>query len=140
MMVRVFLLIALTVSLGSCGGSSDAKRKDLPPQTSAIGVNGYLWQATIDTLHFMPMRSMDAASGVIVSDWFIAPDNTKERVQVTVSFTSESLRSDGVRVHIVRQENMDGSWVTMPVQARTELEIEEAILTQARQLRVDTLN
>jgi len=134
--------LSLALLVSGCGifSSDKDKARSLEPVTSVIGVNAYLWQAAMDTLHFMPLRSVDPAGGVIVTDWFIAPDNINERVQVNARFASETLRSDGIRIHVIRQVRQGDDWITAPVQASTELEIEEAILTRARELRVETLD
>ncbi|GHF15315.1 hypothetical protein GCM10017044_06820 [Kordiimonas sediminis] len=131
-------LLGLTLTLGACsmfGGDDDVK-STLEPKTTALGVNGYLWQATLDTLSFLPIQNADPRAAVIVSDWHSTPDMPNERVKVTVSFLSQALRSDGIRVAVSRQELKEGQWIAVPVQAQTALQIEEAILTKARMLRV----
>jgi hypothetical protein len=138
---RSLIVLSLTVALGACssifGGGDDDRGSELVPRTTAIGVNGYLWQATLDTLSFMPFDQVEPTGGIIVSEWFAAPESPNERVKVTVRFLSEELRADGLKVTVLRQENQSNNWVTLPVQAATGLQIEEAILTAARRLRLD---
>lgn len=136
------MVLSLVATLGACstvsgifGGGSDDE--SLGPRTTAIGVNGYLWQATLDTLSFLPFAQIEASGGIIVSEWYSEPENPNERVKVTVRFLSEELRSDGLKVTVVRQQRQAGSWITMPVQASTALQIEEAILVSARKMRLD---
>ncbi len=135
---RLIALLGLTLSLGACSlfGGDDDVNTTLEPKTTALGVNGYLWQATLETLSFMPIEGADPRAAVIVTDWHSTADMPNERVKVTVAFLSEALRSDGIRVSVSRQELTDGQWVSVPVQAQTTLQIEEAILTKARILRV----
>ena len=38
--------------------------------TTGIGVNGFLWRATLDTVSFMPISSADPFGGVIITDWY----------------------------------------------------------------------
>lgn len=141
---RPLLVLSLSLMLGACstisglfGGGDDKDGSDFAPRTTAIGVNGYLWQASLDTLSFMPFDQIEPAGGVILTDWHSTPDAPNERVKVAVRFLSETLRSDGFKVTVVRQEKRAGSWVTVPVQAATALKIEEAILVQARRLRLE---
>ncbi len=133
---RSFLALSLGLALGACSGGGD-KGEGIEPKTTAIGVNGYLWQATLDTLSFMPFDRVEPAGGVITTDWHATPGTPNERLKLTIRFLSEDLRSDGLKVIVIRQERQEGNWVTMPVQAATELSVEEAILTAARQLRID---
>ncbi len=130
--------LTFALVLSACGifGGGD-EEQDFGPITTAIGVNGYLWSATLDTLHFMPIDNAYPSSAAIITDWFSTADAPNERVKVAVYFRSEQLRSDGVKVNVVRQERSDGNWLTVPVQAATALQIEEAILSRARVLKIE---
>ena len=104
---------------------------------SPIGVNSFLWRATLDTLSFMPLASADPFGGVIISDWFAPPESTNERFKMTVYILSRELRSDGLRVAIFKQQrDASGIWVDGEVSPDTASELENAILTRARELRV----
>ncbi|WP_417456383.1 DUF3576 domain-containing protein [Kordiimonas sp.] len=138
---RTMMALTVALTLGACSGlfgGGDDDGRGLAPRTTAIGVNGYLWQATLDTLSFMPFDQIEPSGGVIVTDWHSTATAPNERVKVTVQFLSEDLRSDAVRVSVVRQEREEGgAWLSVPVQASTTLQVEEAILARARQLRVE---
>ena len=133
------MVLALAAPMSACGvfGGSDNETRILAPETTAIGVNGYLWQATLDTLSFMPFQSVNPAAGAIVTDWVLQPEVPNERVKVTILFQGELLRSDGLKVKVVRQEKQGNDWVIAPVKASTALEVEEAILTRARQIKIN---
>ncbi|TNE65157.1 MAG: DUF3576 domain-containing protein [Alphaproteobacteria bacterium] len=136
-LTRSLLVLSVGLALGACsifGGGKD--KADIAPKTTALGVNGYLWQAALDTLSFMPLDKVEPAGGIITTDWRSTPETPNERLKLTVRFLSQDLRSDAVKVAVVRQEKQDGNWVTLPVQAATELKVEEAILARARMLKV----
>ena len=133
------LFLAATLSACSIFGGDDEAGSSLEPKTTALGVNGYLWQAALDTLNFMPIDQADPAAAVILTGWHSESGNLNERVKVTVQFQSEALRSDGVKVTVVRQVREASVWGPAPVQASTSLQIEEAILTQARMLKVGSI-
>jgi leucyl-tRNA synthetase len=61
---------------------------------TAIGVNSYLWRASLETLSFMPLTQADSAGGVIVTDWYSNPQNPNERVKLSVSILDQDLRAD----------------------------------------------
>ena len=48
-----------------------------------LGVNGFLWRGSLDTLSFMPLISADPFGGVIITDWYSPPNNPNERFKVT---------------------------------------------------------
>jgi hypothetical protein len=125
---------ALALSLAACGGRGD--RPDLAAsKVTTIGVNSYLWRASLDTLSFMPLVLTDSNGGVIVTDWYVNPQTPAERIKVTVSILDQDLRADAVRVAALRQVNQGGQWVAAPVQAATTQKLEDIILTRARDLR-----
>lgn len=136
---RSLMVVSLSLVIGACSmfGGGDKTEANIGPRPTAIGINGFLWQATLETLSFMPLDMVEPSGGVIVTGWHSTADLPDERVKVTVRFLSEALRSDGVKVSVVRQERAESDWLTKPVQAATELQIEEAILTAARRMRVE---
>lgn len=136
--LKVLALLILASAVSACGVfSSSEERTPFEARPTVMGVNGYLWQATLDTLNFMSLASAEQSNGIILTDWMISPQNPNERVKLTVRFLSNELRSDAVRVVISREERINDSWVVADSQATTALQIEEAILTQARRLRIE---
>ena len=129
--------LALALSLGACASDKGAKKQqDLAAsRVTTIGVNSYLWRASLDALSFMPLVQADANGGVIVTDWYANPANPGERMKVTVSILDQDLRADALRVAASRQVAQGGNWVDTPVQAATVQKLEEIILTKARDLR-----
>ncbi|PZU58238.1 MAG: DUF3576 domain-containing protein [Sphingobium sp.] len=123
--------------LGACASSKKERPKaDLAAsKITQIGVNSYLWRATLDTLSFMPLVQTDSNGGVIVTDWYANPNTPTERMKLTVSILDQDLRADALRVAASRQVNQNGQWVDAPVQAATVQKLEEIILTKARDLR-----
>lgn len=104
---------------------------------SGIAVNSFLWRASLDTIAFMPLASADPFGGVIITDWYSPPENPGERFKVNVYILDRQLRADGVRASIFRQRLVTGGqWGEAPVDKATATELENAILTRARQLRV----
>ncbi len=102
---------------------------------AGIGVNAYLWRATLDTLSFMPLVSADPMGGVIITDWWQTGTAPPERFKATAYILSRRLRSDGIKVSIFRQVEQNGQWVDTPVNASTRGEIEDKIIARARELR-----
>ena len=104
-----------------------------------VGVNSYLWRATLDTVSFMPLASADPFGGVIITDWFSPNESPNERFKVNVFILARELRADGVRCTVFRQRReASGQWADAPVEQQTAIDIENAILTRARQMRLST--
>ena len=114
----------------------NARRVDqAASQVTTIGVNAYLWRASLDTLAFAPLAQSDSNGGVIVTEWYTNPQNPTERAKVSVAILDRDLRADALRVTAARQTLQNGQWVEAPVTAATVQRLEEIILTRARDLR-----
>jgi hypothetical protein len=126
-------------SLFGPGGlfGSKADRKEAPGG-NGVAVNAFLWRASLDTINFIPLVSADPFGGVIITDWYTPAEQPTERMKVQVTILDRELRADGVRVAVFKQtqNGKSGSWVDAQVDQRTNTEIENAILTRARQLRI----
>lgn len=124
--------------LGMFGGktSSAPARND----QAGIGVNAYLWRASLDTISFMPLNSADPWGGVIISDWYANPQKPDERFKTTIYILDARLRADALNVSVYKQVQQGSQWVDAPVSQQTQLDIENAILTRARELRLSNVN
>jgi hypothetical protein len=111
---------------GGAGGAQDG---------TGIGVNAYLWRATLDTLSFLPLTSADPFGGVIITDWYAPPATPDERFRATAYILSRQLRSDGVRVTVFRQVRQGNGWADAPAAASTATDLENQVLSRARELR-----
>ncbi|GAA0736874.1 DUF3576 domain-containing protein [Sphingomonas japonica] len=129
------LLGTLALALAACGGRDRPQADLAASQITTIGVNSYLWRASLDTLSFMPLLQTDSNGGVIVTDWYTNPTTPTERMKVTVTILDTDLRADALRVAALREVNQGGQWVAAPVQAATVQKLEGIILTRARDLR-----
>lgn len=105
---------------------------------TGIGVNGFLWRASLDTVSFMPLASADPFGGVILTDWY-APEGESERFKLNVFILSRDLASDGVQVKVFKQVKNGNSWSDVTAPSDMASKLEDTILTRARQMRVAQL-
>lgn len=108
--------------------------------SGGLGVNSYLWRAALDTISFMPVASADPFGGVIITDWHASPESPDERFKVNIYILGRQLRADGVRVAVFRQVLQNQVWRDAAVPPDTARKIEDAFLTRARQLRIDSFS
>jgi hypothetical protein len=145
--MRVLPAFLCALLLAGCGSSNDGSR-DMDTGTSAIasgssrltlGVNSYLWHASLDTLSFLPLVSADPFGGVIISEWYVPPTSPNERLKVTVYIMDRALRADALKVVVFRQVNNGGGWQDAQPSPDTAHKLEDSILTRARELRLASL-
>lgn len=166
-MSRRFLPLAALIVLASCSwfaggdstgnplGTKDERRESRGKLTgeeglvmgggskkdesgSPLGVNSFLWRATLDTFSFMPLASADPFGGVIIYDWYEDPKTPGERFKINVLILDKTLRADGVKVTVFKQRQDKGAWRDQKVDEKLGRSLEDTILTRARQLRVQS--
>ncbi len=124
------------ISFGRMFGNSAGKPKSQAYNAQAgIGVNAYLWRASLDTTSFMQLTSADPWGGVIITDWYSDPQVPTERFKATIYILDTRLRADALNVSVFKQVQQNGQWVDAAVAQETQLQVENAILERARQLR-----
>ena len=141
----VIVAIASGLMLSACGGVKvpfvGGPSKPKANAQAGIGVNAYLWRATLDTLSFMPLLTADPWGGVVNYDWYINPQTPNERFKATVFILDTRLRADALNVTVTKEvKDASGGWTAAPVAAQTETDLENAILTKARQLNLANAN
>ncbi|MBT8472501.1 MAG: DUF3576 domain-containing protein [Marinicaulis sp.] len=149
--VNFFKVLAISLgaaAIAACGsGGSNSRDAGLAAYKTGDGgqaatVNRYLWAASLETLDFLPVFSADPIAGLIITDWYVNPEAPSERFKTTVYILDTALRADGLRVSVFRQERPEegGEWIDAAVNPATAREIENAILTRARQLRLNVID
>jgi len=130
-------VLATSVLLGGCASKAKANANSQAAAPN-LGVNSYLWTASLETLKFMPLDQVDTFGGVIITDWYANPTVPNERFKATVYILDSALRADGLKVSVFKQTQTTAGWQDANVDADTARKIENAILTRARQLYIAT--
>ncbi len=127
---------SLTGEGGLFSGNSSKKAED----GAVLGVNSFLWRATLDTLAFMPLTSADPFGGVILTVWYDDPKTKGERFKVNAIILDKVLRADGIKVTLFKQKLDDkGTWRDTEVNRQVARDLEDTILTRARELRLSQI-
>ena len=98
-------------------------------------VNALLWRASLDVVSFVPLEDVDTFGGSIVTDWYSLPNNTSQRIKIVVFIVGRELRSDAVSARVYVQNFKNKLWVQSGRDEELERNLEDLILTRARELR-----
>ena len=128
-------------SIPIVGGGSDKPAANRTAKVApSMGVNTYLWRASLETLEFMPMAEVDPFGGVIITDWYASPEEPNERFKANVYILDTNLRADALKTSVFKQVREGNQWADAAVDGDTSRQIENAILTRARQLYIATVD
>jgi hypothetical protein len=114
--------------------SSGGKKGSSP--THMMAVNPYLWQATIDVVSFMPIQVSDASGGVITTDWYEDPDFPGTRYRLNILIKAVELHVNNLKVNVFKQVLQEGVWREVKPSKEIATDLEDKILTKARELKL----
>jgi hypothetical protein len=116
---------------GNIGGGS----KDT---TFSFATSNVLWRATLKSLDFMPLASVDYSGGILVTDWHSESANSQEKIKITVRFLSNELRSDSVVVISHKMTcNSQGLCSTISLNENFNVSVKDTIITTARLIKIE---
>ena len=134
MFSKKFINIAIlfTISaflLNSCGMGADARKYPPDPKlrvkknleegrgfrlmdsVSKKGSTNYefassneLWRASLDTIDFMPLVSVNYSGGIIITDWYTSDQNSNESIKISIRFLTNEIRSDAIDIKVFKKE------------------------------------
>ena len=159
-MIKKILLIYILIFLSACSTNNDTVRNTNKPKPglfskdaskginisqlfepksdiSSVNVNGYLWRASLDVLSIAPLISTDALGGTIITDWYINKNIKDKRLKISAYIRTSELRSDGIKVKVHVQRLIDNVWSDTTTDNNLALKIENSILNEARNLRLN---
>lgn len=107
------------------------------PETEKSKINNYVWKASLDAVRAYPLITNDSISGVILTDWYAAPQTPEDRRQIRIEIMGPDIRRDTLAVSVARQtwDARIGAWLDAPVQATVAQSMEDDILFTAKDIR-----
>ena len=94
-----------------------------------------LWRASLETIDFMPLLSVDYGGGLIITDWYSENDQDNESVKITIKFLSNEIRTDAIDIKIFKKTcNSVNNCKTTSTDSELNSELKLAILKKAATL------
>tara|TARA_Y100000996_G_scaffold120702_1_gene90417 strand:- start:446 stop:1006 length:561 start_codon:yes stop_codon:yes gene_type:complete len=159
-LIRIFFLGFVLIFLNGCNGFNQTDAREFPPDPklrvkknleegrgfrldSAIKKNmkggdflfasaNELWRASLDTIDFMPLSSVNYSGGIIVTDWYTDEDNLDESVKISIRFLTNEVRTDALDIKIFYKKcNQVASCKISQKTGSLVVELKKEILTKA---------
>ena len=126
-------LMGKKASFSFLGGDEESST-----QITGLGmpINPYLWKASLNTINFMPLSSTDPFAGTIITDWYTAQSNLGERCKLNIFINGSDLKTNNLKVSSFCQILKDNQWVNMPSKTEENTRLENAILNEAKKLKL----
>ena len=65
-----------------------------------------LWRASLDTIDFMPLASVNYSGGIIVTDWY-SDGSSDESLKISIRFLTNEIRSDALDIKVFYKKCKD---------------------------------
>ena len=102
-----------------------------------VNVNGYLWRATLNILSVAPLISTDALSGIIITDWYANKNIQNQRLKITAYINTNELKSESINIKVEIQSFKNNIWSQPLTNNSLATQIENSILNEARNLKLN---
>ena len=163
----IFVLILSSIILSSCNGKfpgADARKYPSDPklrvkknleegrgfrlsETMSMSTSGgvfefassnELWRASLDTIDFMPLASVNYSGGIIITDWYSTDENSNESIKISIRFLTNEIRSDALDIKVFNKKCLTPSnCVTSEKQGNINTELKTKILKTAALYKVE---
>jgi hypothetical protein len=91
-----------------------------------------LWRASLDTIDFMPLASVNYSGGIIITDWYASGENSNESIKVSIRFLTNEIRSDALDIKVFNRKCITPSnCVTSKKEGAINFELKKKILETA---------
>ena len=115
------------------GGSSKDKNTNFEFSTSNV-----LWRASLKTLDFIPLATLDYSGGIIISDWYSDERSNKEQIKIQIRFVSTELRSESIQVTSYKKIcDSNNVCINSKGNENFNREIKDLIVNNARQIKIE---
>ena len=108
-----------------------------PQNLDGVNVNGYLWRATLNILSVAPLISTDALSGTIITDWYTNKNIQNQRLKITARINTNELKSESINIKVEIQSFKNNIWSQPLTSKSLAIQIEDSILNEARNLKLN---
>ena len=91
-----------------------------------------MWRASLETLDFLPLTTVDYSGGIIITDWY-SENNKNDSIKITIRFLSNEIRTNSLKI-IVHKKTCDNNFVCSTSIAKSNIikdELRSTILKKA---------
>ena len=109
--------------------------------TYQFSTSNPMWRASLDTLDFLPLTTVDYSGGMIITDWY-AENNSNESIKISIRFLDNSVAAENLKIIIHKKIcNNDTICNTSVLEnSKIEQELISEIVKKAARLEIDSKN
>ena len=103
-----------------------------------FGTSNVLWRASLKTIDFIPLATVDYSGGIIITDWYSEGKLNKEQIKIQIRFVSTELRSESIQVISYKKIcETNNECLNIAGNENFNREIKDLIINTARQIKIE---
>jgi hypothetical protein len=103
-----------------------------------FGTSNVLWRASLKTIDFIPLATVDYSGGIIITDWYSEGKLNKEQIKIQIRFVSTELRSESIQVISYKKIcQTNNECLNIAGNENFNREIKDLIINTARQIKIE---
>ena len=155
-----FILLLSCLLMLSCGMYKKVDQREMPDTAKAkarknveegrgAGLSGMLkgrgntnyefstsnpmWRASLETLDFLPLTTVDYSGGMIVSDWYTDTTSAEEAIKISIRFLSNEISSSSLKIIVHKKTCASNNSCRIVLMTNTKIkeELHSTILRKA---------
>jgi hypothetical protein len=101
-----------------------------------------MWRASLETLDFLPLATIDYSGGMIITDWYSDDNIGKESIKISVRFLGNDIASENIKIIIHKKtcSNNSNCRVDLLEKSRIKEELHSTIIRKAALLAKESKN
>ena len=101
-----------------------------------------LWRASLDTIDFMPLSSVNYSGGIIITDWYAADQSLSgESIKISIRFLTNEVRADALDIKVFNRKcNNMSNCVIKEINDELAPELKKQILKKATLYKQEAKN
>ena len=126
-LLKLTFILTISLILTSCGGKFGGDARKNPPDPKErvkrnleegkafrlsnmmkkqgsgnfeFASSNELWRASLDTIDFIPLASVNYSGGIIITDWYSSDGSSNEVLKISIRFLTNEIRSDALDIKI----------------------------------------
>ena len=92
-----------------------------------------MWRASLETLDFLPLATVDYSGGIIITDWYSENSSKQESIKISLRFLGNDVRSESLKVIVHKKKctSNQNCIVSLLNSSKIEEELHSVILRKA---------
>ena len=99
-----------------------------------------MWRASLETLDFLPLTTVDYSGGIIITDWYTDESSSTDAIKISIRFLANDIRSESLKVTVHKKTclNNQNCKVSLLTDSKIKEKLHSTIIRKAAVLEKES--